>query len=172
MTVADQAIIKDFETFLNYISQEQGILLTKSKQVLRNADLMYLNEQMHFKSQGVHKKSQQLAFNLLSIFFHIAKVSELASIKREKSKYLLFPNATKITTFQTWTKTEQYFFLLESFWCYLDWDIAIDTRSFWSVEFYDKIAQRESGKWVSLSNRNLKRAGEIRSPSHTPFAEI
>ncbi|MEM0993668.1 MAG: hypothetical protein AAGI49_11590, partial [Bacteroidota bacterium] len=34
------------------------------------------------------------------------------------------------------------------------------------------IAQRESGKWVSLSNRNLKRAGEIRSPSHTPFAEI
>ncbi|MEN0047791.1 MAG: hypothetical protein AAF806_12085, partial [Bacteroidota bacterium] len=172
MTVANQAIINDFQIFLDYINKDKGIVLTKTKQVLRNPDLMYLNEQLHFKSPGVHRRSPQLAFSLLSAFFYIAKVSELASVKQEKSKYLLVANATKIAAFQEWTKTEQYFFILESFWCYLNWEKAFDTRAFWDKDFYKKLAKRKADKWVTVGDINLKRKGKIQAPSYVQFTEV
>ncbi|MEM9850239.1 MAG: hypothetical protein AAF847_20270, partial [Bacteroidota bacterium] len=140
----NQAITNDFQIFLDYISGDKKIILTNTKQVLRNADLMYFNEQMHFKSLGVHRRSPQLAFSLLSTFFYTATVSELASVKQVKSKYLLVANTTKIAVFQEWTNTEQYFFILESFWCYLNWELAFDTRAFSDKDFYKNLIESQT----------------------------
>ncbi|MEN0047208.1 MAG: hypothetical protein AAF806_09135 [Bacteroidota bacterium] len=173
MSIAEQPILQDFQIFLDYIGTEKGIELTKTKRVLRNADLSKLNEKLHYKTPFVTSRNQQAVFSTINTFFYIAKVSELAKIKKEKNKFFLLPNASKVKQFkQLFSKAEQYFFLLESFWCYVDWETAYDIRGGFDKEFYTKLSKKKIGKWISIGEFELKREGKIYSPDETSIAEI
>lgn len=170
--IEKQPIITDFHTFLDYIQQANGMELTKTKQAPRTADLLQLNEQIHFRAAFVNNKSQLQRFSLLNTFFHIATVSRLAEIRKEKGKFKLFVNPEELTKFHSFDAAEQYFFLFESFWCYIDWETAYDIRSFWDNDFYESLVKEKVGEWVTIAERNIKRSGKLSSPLLTDIPEV
>ncbi|MEM8526809.1 MAG: plasmid pRiA4b ORF-3 family protein [Bacteroidota bacterium] len=173
MLIIEQPILQDFQIFLDYFSTEKGIELTKTKRVLRNADLSKLNEKLHYETPCVNSRNQQTVFSTINTFFYIARVSELTQIKKAKSKFFLLSNASKVKQFkQSLNKAEQYFFLLESFWCYVDWEAAYDIRGGFDKEFYTKLSKKKIGKWITIGEFELKREGKIYSPDETSIAEI
>lgn len=172
MSIVEQPILQDFQIFLDYISTGKGIELTKTKQVPRTVDLLKLNELVHFKAPHVNNKSQIRLFSLLNAFFHISKVSELTQIRKEKGKFHWFINPEKVAQLQTFSAEEQYFFLLESFWCYIDWDAAYDIRAFWDKEFYQNLSKLAVGEWITVEGREIKRKGKLRPPMEIPVVEV
>ncbi len=170
--IENQPILKDFHTFLQYIEGQKGVEVTNTKQVPKTVSLLEINEQIHFKAPFVTNKSKLQRFSLLNTFFYIAKTSELIYTRKQKSKFLLLVDAEKVNQFRTYNTDEQYFFLLESFWCYIDWETAYDNRSFWDRQFYDSLLKQEVGQWVTVADRNLKRKGKLQRPVYTIIAEV
>lgn len=172
MYFSDQPILSDFRTFLDYIEQKGGLELTKDKNVLRSADLLTLNELFYNKALHVNNKSKQVAFTTINTFFYIARISELTIIQQIKQKFYLVTKKDRVLQFDALSDDEQYFFLLESFWCYENWDEAYDCRSFWDEAFYLKLAEKPAEQIISIGERDLKRPGEIKAPIYLFAAEI
>jgi hypothetical protein len=172
---SDQPILKDFDRFLTYICDRLVLQLTNDKAMLKGPDLLALNEQMQsFKSSMVTNKTQQMAFSLLNTFFFIAQKAGLIYVlQNEKNgKSQLAFRAERIRKYDAMSDDEKYLSLLEGFWCWIDWDYAFDCRVFWSNNFYTALATKPVGKKITLSDRNLKRSGEIESPHYPFFAEV
>jgi hypothetical protein len=174
MNINEQPILSDFNRFLDYVVQNPSLNLTKDKCVLRNKDLMAINDRLHFKSPMVTPKSQQKAFAVISTFFYIATASQLVFVKEniDKGVVELLVNEAKIREYDALTDAEKYFALLEAFWCYIDWDKVYDCRSFWDREFYTKLMTYPEGKVVTIEDRDLKRKGELHGPGYTYIAEV
>ena len=166
-----QPILRDFDQFLDYLGQPGQIELTKDKGYLRTADLHRLNDRMHFRLAIFNPKSQQPAFPLLNTFLHIARTAQLFWVKRDK-KCLLSVAEDRVRQYDALSADEKYFFLLESFWCFVDWDEAYDSRSFGDTLFYLALSQMPVGKTVSIADHDLKRKGEIDGPMTTFMAEV
>ena len=170
--LSNQLILKDYHAFLNYLDKKSQLNLTKTKMVLRSDDLMELNDLVHFKQPYVTNKNQQPAFSLINTFFHISTVSQLARIGQSKKQLVLYPNGERIQQFYDLNDDEQYFFLLEAFWSYINWEIAYNVRTFWDYNFYTKLIEYPPNELVSISENNIKRKGTLQSPTATFVAEL
>jgi hypothetical protein len=175
MNFLNHPIIKDFNLFLDYLQSKPPLSLTTDKGVLKHVDLAALNRQMSsFTSHWIQPKSNQNVFTLLNTFFYIAEVSELIyaqeNPKNGKKELAFHPNRLK--AYQELTQDEKYFFLLETFWCFVDWDNAYEIRSFWDMEFYKQVTAYPVGKKISISERELKRAGELSPPGNLAIVEM
>jgi Plasmid pRiA4b ORF-3-like protein len=172
---SEQPILRDFDRFLTYICDRPALQLTNDKAMLKGPDLLALNEQMvSFKSEMVTNKHHQIVFTLLNTFFFIAQKADLIYvIQNEKnSKNQLFFREENIRKYDALSDDEKYMALLEGFWCQIDWDHAYDCRSFWSNDFYQKLVAKPIGKKITLSDRDLKRTGEMQAPVYPFFAEV
>jgi hypothetical protein len=174
MNISEQLILSDFNRFLDYVVQNPSLNLTKDKCVLRSKDLMAINDRLHFKAPMVTPKSQQKAYGVISAFFYISTASQIVFVKEniDKGVVELLVNEAKIREYDALTDAEKYFSLLEAFWCYIDWDVAFDCRSFYDNEFYTKLIKYPEGKLVTIEDRELKRKGALRGPSHINIAEV
>jgi hypothetical protein len=132
MYFSNQLILKDFDTFLNYISTN-NIALTNDRMEMKAVDLLKINEKMlSFQTRFVYEKNQMGTYNLLSAFFYISKEALLLFVKvNEKgNKKFAEINPERVTAYHNLTADEQYFFLLDAFWCYIDFDLIYDCRGF------------------------------------------
>jgi hypothetical protein len=175
MNFSNHPILKDFNVFLNYLQARPKLSLTVEKGVLKNVDLAALNREMSsFTSHWIQPKSNQPAFTLLNTFFYIAEVAELISAQEnpKNGKKELFFNPNRLNTYQELTDDEKYFFLLETFWCFMDWDNAYEIRSFGMNEFYKHIVTCPVGKKVTISDVEVKRKGELRKPGDLPIVQM
>lgn len=175
MHFTNQPILRDFDRFLDLLGQSKRLELTRDRGHLRQAELLKINESLHFPAHVFGAKSQQPAFSLITTFYYIARTALFFSVKKSgqaKDLPVLVLNEERVRQFDGLTDDEKYFFLLESFWCFLDWDEAFDVRVFSDDRFYVVLAAQPVGEWVSVGDHDLKRAGKIIGPMSTSFAEI
>lgn len=174
MIFSDQSIRRDFDKFIEYLNQPKGIELTKDRGNMRTADLLALNERMHHRLEIFNPKAKQMSFSVLNTFFYIARTAQLFLVKKDVAgrKCWLEIQKDRVRQYDALTDDEQYFFLLETFWCFMDWDEAFDSRSFSDGEFYLELCQQPVGKSVSIGDRDLKRAGKIEAPMELFAAEV
>jgi Plasmid pRiA4b ORF-3-like protein len=174
MDFSNRPILNDFNRFLDYLVQHPNISLTKDKGVLTTKDLMAIDNALHFKALMVTPKSQMKAYSVITTFFYAASAAQMILVKKDTAKRTaslsIHPN--RIQQYDALNDVEKYFSLLESFWCYVNWDTAFDCRSFGDDHFYEKILSYPVGKLVTIQERELKRDGQICCPFYTFAAEI
>jgi hypothetical protein len=172
---SDQLILTDFDRFITYLCEHPALPVTNDKAVLKGTDLVAINERMmSFQTTFISAKFQQRSFSLLNTFFYIAKLGNFFEINtnQKNGKNTLIIKEKSIKAYDSLSDDEKYFFLLETFWCYLDWDEAFDCRSFWSTDFYKDLKNKPVGKKMTIGDRDLKRKGEMEGPSDYFVAEI
>jgi hypothetical protein len=165
-------ILTDFTRFIDYVGKSNGLEITREKKELRNTDLVKLNDLMHFRMGIVYPKAKQISFYLLNTFFYIGVTSDLFQIVSRNNKNTLLVYAERVKQYFTLSDDEKYFFLLESFWCYVPWDQAYDCRYFGEHRFFKRILKKSGGKPMSISNKSLKRKGDIESPTDLFVVEM
>lgn len=176
MHFSEQPILKDFELFLRYVQHKQPLILTNTKRCLRTADLLELNSKMSVPARLVNAKSQQTAFSLLNTFFHIANSAALLKIvidsRKSSNNTTLQLNEPRIDRYNSLNPDEQYFFLLEVFWQYLDHREAYGSTFFLSDDFYTTLLKHPSGKRLTISDPLLKRSGQLKPAYDVPLLEV
>ncbi len=174
MSFQAQPILRDFSRFLTFLGQSGSLELTRDKGLLRSADLQQLNEQMHWKARMNGPKSQQPAYAVLNLFFHIARAAGLAAVSRNQvaRKNSLSLVQARVGEYRGLTPDEQYFFLLESFWCYLDWKEVFECFWFTDKEFYLKLAKKPAGRPIALSNPDFAEARNLMRLHNVRIAEV
>ncbi len=174
MYFSNQVILKDFNVFLDYISINK-IELTNDKMEMKAIDLLKINEKMlSFQTQFVNEKSQMATYSLLSAFFHIGKESLLffVTANPKGNKKSIEVNIERINIYHSLTDDEKYFFLLDAFWCYVDFDSTYNCRKFTDTQFYIKVLSASIDVPISIEERNLKRTGDIRRPIYLFALEV
>jgi hypothetical protein len=149
--------------------------LTNDKVVLKGGDSLAINEQMtSFQTTFVTSRHPQRAYSLVNTFFYIAKTAGLFVVNThpKNGKQMLSIQEERVRAYDALTDDEKYFFLLETFWCHIDWDEAYDCRTFWAHDFYRELATKPANKKITLSDRELKREGDIRGPAFYFVAEL
>ncbi len=83
------------------------------------------------------------------------------------------PNEVKITEYEELSDDGKYFFLLEAFWSFMDWDEAFDCRVFWKSDVLKKLLKKNTpNKAITISCQELKRKGEEMGGVYKFFEEI
>ncbi len=116
-------LLEDLAHFIEYIDQHkpQFSLTTWLMQIKHAYALNALLANPH---QGMTERSQMKFYPQLMLFYALLLNSGLYRLEIEptKGKYFLFqPVADRLAVFQSFTPTEQYMVLLETFWHRTDW---------------------------------------------------
>ncbi len=173
MYFTNALIIKDFQIFIDHLATRK-VSLTASKNVLKSSDLLVLNEKMlSFQTKFVTNKTKQEQMSLLNTFFYIAKSANLFIPAASKKEFVFQPNEVKITEYEELSDDAKYFFLLEAFWSFMDWDEAFDCRAFWKSDALEKLLKKNiPNKAITISCHELKRKGEVMGGVYKFFEEI
>ena len=176
MDFSNQLILKDFDTFLDFLNENAPLELTNDKGVLKAKYLLLLNAKMlSFQTKFATDKSKQDAFTLIHTFFFIVEKARFVLKKTDLKtrKNILHLNIERAKLYDALSENEKYFFLLDAFWGHISWDYAYDCRNFWGEEFYLKmIANFPLGKKITIEDSETKRKGELRSNPYSFVAEI
>lgn len=164
MYFSNTLILKDFDTFLDYFQDDESAVdLTSTSENIKGTDLVILNDKMlSFKSRFVNNKSKQESFNLLNVFFHIALTSRLL-IKGSDSKgnkTLLLPNTSRVALYDSLSEDEKMFFLLDTFWSYLDWRYCFDVGYF-NAQLLDTLRKKPIGQRLTIARRGRREQADI-----------
>ncbi len=128
INVSGLPVLEDFDLFLTFLRSNKEIPVTNEKAQLKRADLYRLNGELHFKADWVTDKSMQSAYPALNFFYHVVLAARMARIfYGEKGNYLQ-PDPDQLERYSLLTRTEQYFFLLQTTWCYLNWAKLCESR--------------------------------------------
>lgn len=133
MYFEDQPIIRDFNQFLDYLESTAPVLLTKRMKRLRAADLLVLDDKMTSPLELGKNRPAQKDFVYLNFFFHVGLVAELFTIQQGNKGAVLNVRPERIQLYQALSADEHYGFLLQSLWCYFDWEMAFDRRPSFEV---------------------------------------
>jgi hypothetical protein len=128
MYFADQPIIHDFDHFIGYLEATAPLSLTKSMKRLQAADLLVLNNKMATPVVVTKNRPTQKDFVCLNVFFYIGLGAELFTIQQGRKGPLLHIQPERMQLYHAMNADERYGFLLQSFWCYLDWEMAFERR--------------------------------------------
>lgn len=122
------SIVKDFMTFSEYLENHE-IQLTKTQGWLTRKDLLAINALMTEPEQEVTTYSDQNAYPLLTLFFHLSLAAKLFRTEPYRNgKQTLHPTEL-LTIFNSLNPTEMYVSLLETLWIDADWDHILGSAS-------------------------------------------
>jgi hypothetical protein len=145
LNVSGLPVLEDFDLFLAFLRSNKEIPLTNEKAQFKRTDLYRLNGELHFKAEWVTDKSMQSAYPALEFFYGAVLAGKLARIcYGEKGNYLQ-PDPDQLERYSLLTRTEQYFFLLQTAWCYLNWSKLCETRSMFFTDSVVAILQVVAG---------------------------
>lgn len=133
MHFSDQAIIRDFDQFLAYLETNGPLFLTKSRKQLKAVDLLALNGHLAQAQAVVKKRPVQQDFIGLNFFFYSALAADLIILGHQPKGPVLNLEPKRLALYRSLNPAERYGFLLQTLWCYLDWDLAFELRSFFEV---------------------------------------
>jgi hypothetical protein len=121
------AIVKDFMTYAKYVEDHQ-ILLTKAQRWLPRKDLLAINEQMSEPEQQVTATSDQHAYPLLNLFYHLGLAARLFRTSQQRNSQQALLPTERLTLFYQLTPSEKYITLLETLWVDADWDHLVGEK--------------------------------------------
>ncbi|MEL7421706.1 MAG: plasmid pRiA4b ORF-3 family protein [Bacteroidota bacterium] len=146
MYFSDQAIIRDFDQFLAYLETNSPLFLTQSRKQLKAVDLLALNGQLVRAAEVVKKRPTQQDFIGLNFFFYSALAADLINLRHQPKGPVLHIESERLVHYRSLSTDERYGFLLQTLWCYLDWDRAFELRSFFEVSALAKIIEKGDGQ--------------------------
>ncbi|MDC3413891.1 IS1096 element passenger TnpR family protein [Terrihalobacillus insolitus] len=147
-------LVRDFEKFLSYL-ESHTIKLTKTNGYISKKNLPYINDQLSLKAEDVTNHSQQEYYPYIHFFFHLALSAGLLERKHPSGLSL----TERWRLFQKLSETEQYCFLLETFWMDLDWSI-LTNKTYSSIhmmlpEVLEKITDERAGNILHLDQNPI-----------------
>jgi hypothetical protein len=171
---SEQPILKDFDRFITYLCERPALPLTNDKVVLKGGDSLAINEQMtSFQTTFVTARHPMKVFTLVNTFFYIAQTANLFFVNTNKSgKNIVCIKEENIRAYDALTDAEKYFFLLETFWCHIDWYEAYEENGFWAGDFYRQFVVKPTYKKITIADINLKRKGQMNPPEAYFAAEM
>jgi hypothetical protein len=161
MFFEEQAILKDFEIILDFIERSEKLELSTTKEWLGSKELLKLHEKLHFQSKYLPERAKQDHFGVLNSLLEIAKTARLFEVDARKSKKILRPNPQRIQMYREMSKAEQYFALLESWWCFLNWKEVYDARSFYAHYTFEPLLKSNVGATITINDRKLRPTGKM-----------
>lgn len=154
-------IVKDFSVFSKYVAENE-ILLTKSQGWLTRKNLLAINALMTEPERNVTTYSDQNAYPLMSLFYHLGLTAKLFRIVQlDRDRKTLLPT-DRLPIFNSMNAIEKYMSLLETFWVDADWkDIADNGSSLGSFLstriIFDYLEQFPPGHVIDLSENSDSR---------------
>lgn len=169
ITLSTLPILDDFDLYLTFLRSHDSVPVTNSNNHLKQADLFRINEEMHFKAAWVTAKSMQPHYPLLNFFYQVVIAGGLARVHHEKKGIYLRINPGQLEKYDLMTRTERYFFLLESLWCHLNWEELTGARSLYFAETIFELlrlaAESAPGQAFEVQDRSIYDSGG-RKPVH------
>jgi hypothetical protein len=115
-------LLKDFETYLQGLTQSQFVLAPRSE-YLPPELLYHLNQKMVYPVSGATLSTPQRSYRMLHLFYHLALAGKLFEKSLAGEKGEMYLQATeRLPLYQDLKPAEKYFFLLETFWTDVDWN--------------------------------------------------
>lgn len=113
-------LVKDFQTFMEYLFREGAYLTKKSRQIAPKF-LYSLNQKVTYPTEDVKPRSKQATYHELHLLQHLAEAAKLyEKTSGPNGNFKLIPTE-RYKQFCVLTETEQYFTLLETFWINVNW---------------------------------------------------
>jgi hypothetical protein len=114
-------IVKDFETFINYVATN-NVKVTKASEYITRKDLKAIYAIMCEPKLSVSEKGNQPDYPLIHLFFHLGLTLDLVRIVSSKSGAVFAVNAERIAIYKSLTPTEKFVSHLIAFWIDVDWE--------------------------------------------------
>ncbi|MCB0838687.1 MAG: hypothetical protein KDD99_18575, partial [Bacteroidetes bacterium] len=130
---ANTGVLNDIRITIDFFVHKQKIQLTPSKGWLARKILFELNGYLKNPEEGLNDRSDQYKYPRLHFLFHILTAGKLFEKVMIKNKPFLIPNLAHIQAFRSLNDTEQFFFILRTFWLYCNWEqmqLNADMRGF------------------------------------------
>lgn len=157
MISIDVPLLNDVNTFLRYLDSKPNLPLTGAGD-MKAVDLYALNERVATKTPfPVTPRSRQADYPLLNFLFQVVTTSRLFLVTFGKTNTLT-TSSVRLETYWGLTHEEQYVFLLETAWCYVDWGtLNDDGRSGQGADWFEgagrQLLQNPVGTPVKLFMR-------------------
>jgi len=114
-------LIKDFNTFLNYLVENKPYL-TKKKGVIPPKVIYQINQLMSSPNMENTPRTHQDLYPKLHLFYHLVFSGKLFKKVSKGSSRTVVQKTDRMDEYLKLTLTEKYFFLLETFWVDCDWN--------------------------------------------------
>lgn len=121
-------LVNDIAYLLTYI-EEQTIILTQKKGVISGKDLLDINKRVSIQADEVTIHSRQEHYPYIQLLYHLIIAGGLVEVIEGKGKRKSLKTTEKEQLFHQLTATEQYFFLLETFWVDIQWSVVQRERN-------------------------------------------
>lgn len=121
-------LCKDFETFMDYV-HASPVQVSKRNKWLSRKPLFELNQQMTHPTPDAAPNKDQIYYPILHLLYHLSVSGRLLEVDtRQASKWVL-RRTDRYETYQHYSLSEKYMFLLETFWVDIEWkDLTRDPR--------------------------------------------
>ncbi|XJZ28095.1 plasmid pRiA4b ORF-3 family protein [Bacillota bacterium Lsc_1132] len=142
------SLVYNFNQFMDYIVNHP-VQLTKKMQYISRKHLRQINERMTVKAENTTSYSEQEMYPLIHFFHFLGLSGRLLEKVPGKAGQLQLKVTDRYKLFIELTDTEKYFFLLETFWVDVNWDMLMgDDSHRLSIGFsevFSELSQEKSG---------------------------
>ena len=114
------SLIRDFQSFLDYVEAEKPGLTPKG--FISGKDLFEMNQRMTHPIEGTTARTGQEVYPQLHLFFHLSQAGRLTQKVQGKGAKTILRVSDRAEKYTELTATEKYFFLLETFWVDINWN--------------------------------------------------
>ena len=115
------SLLKDFDTYVHGLTDEQVILTPRSEFV--QPELLYrLNQKMMRPVSGATSSTKQRSYRMLHLFYHLALTGRLFEKTLLENDELALKPTERLDVYEKLKPAEKYFFLLETLWTDVDWE--------------------------------------------------
>ncbi len=145
-------VIKDFDTFITYIIEEEPKLSDRN-QVLGKLACFELNNKLFYKKDVQKASYIQEQYIAIDLYFELAIKSKLFLIEiNSKNKFSLI-KTDRLDEFMTLNIYERYVFIIESFWTKYNFEDVIYSDIIRFLSLINEIGMANEGMKITKENK-------------------
>lgn len=159
---AELKIVDDFREFCSFMETERPTLSAK-KGVLGKKESFAVNSRFHYQREVTEPKHQQEHYPCLELLFTLALEGQLFIRTKDEKNKLCLQRTRRLDDYYQLNRYEQYAFLLETYWCYFNFEEYFNSMSwggnlFLLQELFKEFLETGAGNSITRSNYIIKRS--------------
>ena len=111
------SVLRDFQMFLNYISENNGVKLTAANSFIGRKHVFALNEVMN-RPEELKSTANQHDSRIIHLFYNLSKTLNLFVVSAKNTLEI----TPRIDTFKLLSPTEQFVVLFDAMWSETSWE--------------------------------------------------
>lgn len=149
----NEDILSDFDVFLEFVAREKP-KVTPTRRLGKKA-LYALNEKLSYTSDVDGPKYNQEKYPAIELLFNLSSQANLIYIKEGVKGKAVFVKKPVCEEYEELNSCEQYLYLLQTFWVYLDRIVKFGSwNSNYAIRILKEIAKGKPGQKIDKSNYN------------------